>query len=316
VESGSSNPETTLQGTEHADGRNTGGAIPGRENAKAGEHKTRLRSVLAETHSSEMEGCADYRATGASCGAVASHTGAGTQEQSSRAGLASHLVGLRDVARRRAYATKSNGAGAGNRCVQAIEQTTNYDDCGVSRLSAILTEPYRTMATIGVCLGLRWSEIVGLQWKDINWIDGELRLQRAVVKQIEDEVKTVHSSKPLALDARILDLFKQHRQNSVFTAPDDWVFASPVEYGKLPRSYTSFWEKLGRACHDAGIVHVSPHSFRHSYRAWLDELGTPVTVQQRAMRHGDIRVTMSYGDAVGEGLREATSKLAARAIPQ
>jgi len=74
--------------------------------------------------------------------------------------------------------------------------------------------------------------------------------------------------------------------------------------------------KVGAACHDAGIVHVSPHSFRHSYRAWLDELGTPITVQQRAMRHGDIRVTMNYGDAIGEGLREALAKVAARAIPQ
>ena len=184
------------------------------------------------------------------------------------------------------------------------------------RLSAILTEPYRTMATVGVCLGLRWSEIVGLKWQDINWMNGELRLQRAVVKQIEDEVKTVHSSKPLALDGRILDVLKQHRQNSIFIGPNDWVFASPEQGGKLPRSYTSFWEKLGRACHDAGIVHVSPHSFRHSYRAWLDELGTPITVQQRAMRHGDIRITMNYGDAVSDGLREATAKLAARAIPQ
>jgi integrase len=163
---------------------------------------------------------------------------------------------------------------------------------------------------------LRWSEIVGLKWKDIDWLNGELRLQRAVVKQIEDEVKTVHSSKPMALDARILDVLKQHRQNSVFTAPDDWVFASPEKHGKLPRCYTSFWKKLGRACHDAGIVHVSPHSFRHSYRAWLDELGTPITVQQRAMRHGDIRVTMNYGDAIGEGLREASAKVAARVIPQ
>jgi integrase len=184
------------------------------------------------------------------------------------------------------------------------------------RISAVLTEPYRTMATVSVCLGLRWSELVGLKWQDINWIDGELRLQRAVVKQIEDEVKTVHSSEPLALDPRILELVKQHRQNSIFTAPGDWVFASPVKHGKLPRSYTSFWEKMGRACQDAGIVHVSPHSFRHSYRAWLDELGTPITVQQRAMRHGDIRVTMSYGDAIGEGLREASAKVAARAIPQ
>jgi len=184
------------------------------------------------------------------------------------------------------------------------------------RLSAVLTEPYRTMATVGVCLGLRWSEIVGLKWQDIDWLNGELRLQRAVVKQIEDDVKTVHSGKPLALDSRILDVLKQHKQNSVFTAPSDWVFASPVKLGRLPRSYTTFWEKLGRACHDAGIVHVSPHSFRHSYRAWLDELGTPITVQQRAMRHGDIRVTMSYGDALGEGLREASAKVAAKAIPQ
>ena len=183
-------------------------------------------------------------------------------------------------------------------------------------LSAVLTEPYRTMATVGVCLGLRWSEIVGLQWQDIDWLNGELRLQRAVVKQIEDAVKTVHSSKPLALDPRILDVLKLHKQNSVFTEPSDWVFASPEKHGKLPRSYTAFWEKLGRACHDGGIVHVSPHSFRHSYRAWLDELGTPITVQQRAMRHGDIRVTMNYGDALGEGLREASAKVAARAIPQ
>jgi integrase len=183
-------------------------------------------------------------------------------------------------------------------------------------LTAVLTEPYRTMATVGVCLGLRWSEIAGLQWQDIDWLNGELRLQRAVVKQIEDEVKTVHSSKPLALDTRVLELLKLHKQSSVFTEPADWVFASPEKHGKLPRCYTSFWEKLGRACHDAGIVHISPHSFRHSYRAWLDELGTPITVQQRAMRHGDIRVTMSYGDAVGDGLREASSKVAARAIPQ
>ena len=184
------------------------------------------------------------------------------------------------------------------------------------KLIGVLTEPYRTMATVAACLGLRWSELVGLKWQDIDWLNGELQLKRAVVNQIEGEVKTVHSGKPLAVDLRVLDLLRQHKQTSIFTTPCDWVFASPEKHGKLPRGYTSFWEKLGRACHDAGIVHISPHSFRHSYRAWLDELETPITVQQRAMRHGDIRVTMNYGEAVGEGLREASAKVAARAIPQ
>jgi integrase len=66
-----------------------------------------------------------------------------------------------------------------------------------------------------------------------------------------------------------------------------------------------------------GIERVSPHSFRHSYRAWRDELGTPISVQQRAMRHGDIRVTMNvYGDPVSDALRDASSKIAKRAISQ
>jgi integrase len=75
-----------------------------------------------------------------------------------------------------------------------------------------LTEPYRTMAIVSVCLGLRWSELVGLQWEDIDWLGGELTLRRAVVKQITGEVKTIHSAKPLSLDARLLDVLKAHKQ--------------------------------------------------------------------------------------------------------
>jgi integrase len=185
------------------------------------------------------------------------------------------------------------------------------------RLCSILTEPYRTMAIVSICLGLRWSELAGLQWQDIDWLGGELTLRRAVVMQITGEVKTVHSAKPLPLDARLLEVLKAHKQRSEYTAATDWVFASPDLNGKKPRSYICFHEKLGRACQDAGIEHVSAHSFRHSYRAWLDELGTPISVQQRAMRHGDIRVTMNiYGDPVNDALKEASSKIAGRAISQ
>ena len=46
-------------------------------------------------------------------------------------------------------------------------------------------------------------------------------------------------------------------------------------------------------------------------RAWFEEVGTSISVQQRAMRHGDIRVTMNvYGDPVSEAVRDASSKIA------
>ena len=52
------------------------------------------------------------------------------------------------------------------------------------------------------------------------------------------------------------------------------------------------------------------HTFRHTYRSWLDATGVPVGVQQKLMRHAQISTTMNiYGDALLESKREANSKV-------
>jgi integrase len=65
------------------------------------------------------------------------------------------------------------------------------------------------MAILAGCLGLRISEVLGLQWKDIDRLNGDLRLERAVVKQNTGEVKTHHSAKPLPLDVQLLEYSKR-----------------------------------------------------------------------------------------------------------
>jgi integrase len=35
------------------------------------------------------------------------------------------------------------------------------------------------------------------------------------------------------------------------------------------------------------------HTFRHTYRSWLDETGAPMEVQQELMRHASIETTMN-----------------------
>jgi hypothetical protein len=43
---------------------------------------------------------------------------------------------------------------------------------------------------------------------------------------------------------------------------------------------------------------------------WINAIGTPIGVQQKLMRHTDIRTTMNiYGDAATEDMREAHSKI-------
>ena len=59
-----------------------------------------------------------------------------------------------------------------------------------------------------------------------------------------------------------------------------------------------------------GLGDIGWRTFRHTYRAWLDATGAPLGVQQKLMRHADIRTTMNvYGDALMDSKREANSKV-------
>jgi integrase len=100
-----------------------------------------------------------------------------------------------------------------------------------------------------------------------------------------------------------------------FSAERDWIFASPLKIGRLPYSYTAVWRELDRACNVTGIGHIGTYTFRHSYRMWIDAIGTPVGVQQKLMRHADIRMTMNiYGDATTNDMRDAHKKIVGLAL--
>jgi integrase len=64
-------------------------------------------------------------------------------------------------------------------------------------------------------------------------------------------------------------------------------------------------------------ANLGTHSLRHTYRSWLDAVGTPVAVQQKLMRHADIRTTFNiYGDVVTNEMAPAHSKVVRLAIPK
>lgn len=105
---------------------------------------------------------------------------------------------------------------------------------------------------------------------------------------------------------------KEWRQASQFRGEEDWMFASPTQLGRLPLSYPWFWRCFNDAAIKAGIGPLGTHTLRHTYRSWMDSVGTPIAVQQKLMRHSDIRTTMNvYGDVVDGRMKEAHSKVAA-----
>jgi integrase len=178
-----------------------------------------------------------------------------------------------------------------------------------------LEEPFRTIALVCVCLGLRISECLALRWSDVDWLNSRLRVERGIVCQQVDDVKTAESRKQMSIDVDLLNVLKAWKQATQFGAAEDWMFASPAQIGRLPWSYDQIWRVYQKAAKAAGIGGLGTHCLRHTYRSWLDSVGTPVGVQQKLMRHADIRTTMNiYGDAATDEMTDAQSKIVGLAL--
>lgn len=183
------------------------------------------------------------------------------------------------------------------------------------KLITRLREPFRTIALVSVCFGLRISECLALKWSDVDWLNSKLYVRRGIVRQRVGETKTEYSNRPLAIDGAMLEVLKTWKQATQFSALEDWIFASPAQLGRLPWSHDAIGDAYLKAAKAAGIGHVSTHTMRHTYRSWLDAVGTPIAVQQKLMRHADIRTTMNiYGDVVTDEMQQAHSKVVGLAL--
>ena len=129
------------------------------------------------------------------------------------------------------------------------------------------------------------------------------------------DCKTIGSQKNLPLADEVLAILRSWREQSAFTDPQHFIFASPVQIGRLPWSYPHVIRVLKAAAMRAGIDRIGTHTFRHSFRSWLDSMGTPIALQQKLMRHSDIRTTMNiYGDVVTDQESQAHSKVVGLAL--
>jgi len=230
-------------------------------------------------------------------------------------------------------------------------------------LLELLPQPYRTMAIVAQCTGLRAEEVLALEWQDIDFENLSMKVVRAVVHGRVETVKTEYSEDELPLDpdfAAILLDWKRECEEKVRKALDegttplpglDLIFTSPAtgrhfhtapvqqDYirpagcclvecpkcgagegvwcltdgptpnGKRPLLHEERWKAAGK------YGSVGWHTFRHTYRSWLDDIGAPVGVQQKLMRHAQISTTMNvYGNALMDAKREANSKVVRRAL--
>ncbi len=150
----------------------------------------------------------------------------------------------------------------------------------------------RLMAVLAMNTGMRISEILGLQWKDIEFEQRTLTIERSVVGKYEDETKTLASASVLPLHEMLIQELRawQARERDV----NGWLFGN-IDTGRPYHADSLRQDHLAPAGKKAGIPNLGWHNFRHTYRKRLGDSGATPEVQQKLMRHSSIDMTMRYG---------------------
>lgn len=171
-----------------------------------------------------------------------------------------------------------------------------------------LPDHVRVMIEVAMCLGLGASEVLGLQWPDIDFEAGLINICRSVVGDTQDAPKTVNRASEVPLHSDLASMLQQWRVK----APEvgDWVFGS-LTTGRPYHRDSLQTDHLKPAGERVGIQGLGWHAFRHTYRALLRDLELPLEVQQKLMRHGDIRTTMGYG---GDNMLKLTRPANAKVV--
>lgn len=171
-----------------------------------------------------------------------------------------------------------------------------------------LAEPYKTMVITIACLGLRVSELLGLQWGDIDFENLTIKIQRSYVQGEINLTKTEASESTLPLDPDLAGVLLTHRAQNSRAGDSDYIFAGAT--GKPRWQDSLLADHLKPAAVKAGIGHVGWHTFRHTYSTLLHALGATPAVQKELLRHADIQTTMNlYTQAPTPAKREAASKV-------
>lgn len=195
---------------------------------------------------------------------------------------------------------------------------------------AALPSPALEMAHVAVLTSMNIAEICGLVWKFVNltdaWVivDGEPVPPLAIAVRQQWSTRkgggAYHSLKAgtrrrnLPVDAALAKILRSVAAQSTFTGPEDAVFVSgtgrPVDAHNLSnRVLRPVGAKLG-------MPWLGWHVFRHTFASWARQEALSPADQMASLGHGDIRMTMQYGEQDLDRRRGVVGKLAAKLSPK
>jgi integrase len=179
----------------------------------------------------------------------------------------------------------------------------------VTRLLDAVADEHRLFFELAVFTGLRRGELIGLRWKDVDWLQRRLRVQRSVWNGQIGTPKSARSVRAVDLTPALLE----HLRDARPAGPDDQVgerLMFPGEDGGL-RDPVSFlrWH-FKPALKRAGLPDIRFHDLRHTYASLLILAGEHPKFVQTQLGHASITTTLDrYGHLLPGAYSHAGERL-------
>lgn len=171
-------------------------------------------------------------------------------------------------------------------------------------------EGFYEMFMLDLATGLRRGEILGLQWKDIDFEKGTLSVTRQI-RYVKRELKTVPpktkaSERTVILPVPILDMLLKYKS----TVDSIWLFPSPVKDEDVPREPSACRKALARILKRAECEHVPFHAMRHTFASNAFHYGMDVKTLASTIGHESVETTLDvYAHSSEQMKRDAAKKL-------
>lgn len=143
--------------------------------------------------------------------------------------------------------------------------------------------------------GLRQAELIGLRWRDIDWLAQRIRVRQTYVRGEFKPPKSKRGKRGVPLAMRVARELEAYFKASAFQGDDDLVFANPHTGGPLDR--TKVRKRFQAACRRAGVRVVRFHDLRHTFGTHVAASGeVSLRTLQEWMGHRDAKTTLIYAD--------------------
>lgn len=177
-----------------------------------------------------------------------------------------------------------------------IPEPLSYEEA-VKFLESAKAEPF--YYALLLCLyhaGMRKNEVFNLQWKDILFEHGLIRISKAKGSK----------ERFVPLNETLRQALLNWRECSKNVAPHTLVFPSPVTGKPL----VDIRRAIKRISKRAGLsIKIHPHQLRHSFATHLLEKGIDIRAIQALLGHEEITTTTIYTKVALPILRDAVKRL-------